>query len=132
MDNETIGVAFGSRYLPMEGRQSLRYWHTKMNQMLTFFSNLCSDLALTDMETCYKLFRADLLRKLAPMLKEERFGFEPEAVARVAKMFRAGEICVAELPIDYRPRSFASGKKIGWKDGVRALWCILKYNFLGG
>lgn len=100
-----------------------------MNQFLTLFSNVMSDIALTDMETCYKLFTREVIREIAPQLKEERFGFEPECVAYVAKGMRKNGWKICECAIKYRPRTFAQGKKIGWKDGVRALWCILKYNF---
>ena len=121
-------VVFGSRYLQQHERRVLRWWHTMMNKSLTLFSNVLSDLSLTDMETCYKLFRADVIRKIAPRLVEKRFGFEPECVAYVAKGMRRQGWKVVECAIGYRPRTFAEGKKIGWLDGLRALWCILKYN----
>ena len=121
-------VVFGSRYLQQHERRVLRWWHSKMNQFLTLFSNVMSDLALTDMETCYKLFRRDVIREIAPKLRENRFGFEPECVAYVAKGVRKNGWKVCECAIKYRPRTFLEGKKIGWKDGVRALWCIVKYN----
>lgn len=101
-----------------------------MNKFLTLFSNVMSDMTLTDMETCYKLFKADVIRDIVPKLKEKRFGFEPECVAYVAKGMRNKGWKVVECAIAYRPRTFKEGKKIGWKDGIRALWCILKYNFL--
>ena len=121
-------VVFGSRYLQQHERRVLRWWHSKMNQFLTLFSNVLSDMALTDMETCYKLFRKDVIREIAPKLKEERFGFEPECVAYVAKGMRKHGWKICECAIKYRPRTFMEGKKIGWTDGVRALWCIVKYN----
>ena len=99
-----------------------------MNKFLTLFSNVMSDMALSDMETCYKLFKADVIRDIVPKLKENRFGFEPECVAYVAKGMRNKGWKVVECAISYRPRTFKEGKKIGWRDGVRALWCILKYN----
>ena len=121
-------VAFGSRYLQQHERRVLRWWHSKMNQLLTLFSNVLSDMALTDMETCYKLFRREVIQEIAPKLEEERFGFEPECVAYVAKGMRKRGWKICECAIKYRPRTFMEGKKIGWKDGVRALWCIVKYN----
>lgn len=128
LESDEADVVFGSRYLPLEGRMVTRWWHSKVNGFLTSFSNSLSDLALTDMETCYKLFRADVLKRIAPRLRENRFGFEPEVVAHVARLFRSEGLRVSEIAIDYRPRQFKDGKKIGWKDGVKALWCILKYN----
>ncbi len=122
-------VVFGSRYLQQHERRVLRWWHTMMNKFLTLFSNIMSDMALTDMETCYKLFRVEVIREISPKLVENRFGFEPECVAYVAKGMRKYGWKIAECAISYRPRTFKEGKKIGWLDGVRALWCILKYNF---
>ena len=121
-------VVFGSRYLQQHERRVLRWWHTMMNKFLTLFSNVMSDMALTDMETCYKLFKADVIRDIVPKLKENRFGFEPECVAYVAKGMRNKGWKVVERAISYRPRTFKEGKKIGWRDGIRALWCILRYN----
>ena len=121
-------VVFGSRYLQQHERRVLRWWHTMMNKFLTLFSNVMSDMALTDMETCYKLFKADLIRAIVPKLEENRFGFEPECVAYVAKGMRNKGWKVVERAISYRPRTFKEGKKIGWRDGIRALWCILRYN----
>jgi putative flippase GtrA len=94
-----------------------------MNKTLTFISNMFTNLDITDMETCYKLFRREAIQAIAPTLKEERFGFEPEVTAKVA---RSG-MKVYECAISYNPRSYEEGKKIGWKDGVRALYCILHY-----
>ena len=102
-----------------------------MNRFLTSLSNIFTDLDLTDMETCYKLFRREVIQKIAPGLKEGRFGFEPEVVARAARLARKEGLRVAEVAISYWPRTFSEGKKIGWRDGVRALWCILKYNLWG-
>lgn len=123
-------VVFGSRYLQQHERRVLRWWHSTMNKFLTLCSNALSDLALTDMETCYKLFTSDVIRKIAPRLKERRFGFEPECVAYVAQGMRQCGWHVYECAIRYRPRTFRDGKKIGWRDGVRALWCIVRYNVL--
>jgi glycosyltransferase involved in cell wall biosynthesis len=119
-------VVFGSRFAPREERPVLRYWHTMINRMLTRFSNMFSDTNLTDMETCYKMFRTEVIRKIR--LKENRFGFEPEVTAKVARL----GVRIYEVPISYHPRSFKQGKKIGIKDGFRAIWCILKYNLFGG
>ena len=99
-----------------------------MNRFLTLTSNMFSDLAITDMETCYKMFRRETIQKIAPLLKENRFGFEPEVTAQVARLMRFEGLKVGEVAIAYHPRTFMEGKKIGWKDGVRALWCIAKYN----
>ena len=131
LDEGRADVVFGSRYLRSEDRIVLRWWHSTMNRFLTWLSNVFSDLDVTDMETCYKLFRREVIQKIAPSLKENRFGFEPEVVARVARLARKGELRVAEVAVAYRPRTFLEGKKIGWRDGVRALWCILKYNLWG-
>ena len=118
-------AVYGSRYLrPSAERRVLYFWHTWMNKSLTFFSNMCSNLDITDMETCYKLFKKDFIKKIAPTLKENRFGFEPEITAKVAQ---AGSR-IYECAIDYNPRSYEEGKKIGWKDGFRALYCILHYS----
>lgn len=128
MVEEKSDVVFGSRYLQQHERRVLRWWHSTMNKFLTLFSNMMSDMALTDMETCYKLFTADVVRDIAPQLRENRFGFEPECVAYVAQGMRKKGWLVHECAIRYRPRTFTEGKKIGWRDGVRALWCILRYN----
>lgn len=121
-------IVFGSRYLPRPQKHVLRFWHTMMNKMLTLLSNALSDLALTDMETCYKMFTHEVIHEIAPLLCENRFGFEPEVTARLAKRMRTRGWRLAECPIAYKPRTFNEGKKIGWKDGVRAIWCIFKYN----
>lgn len=121
--NGRADVVFGSRYLRPGTRRVLYFWHTWMNKTLTACSNMFTNLDITDMETCYKLFRRDVIRKIAPRLKENRFGFEPEVTAYVAE-----EKCrVYECAIRYNPRSYEEGKKIGWKDGMRALYCILHY-----
>jgi glycosyltransferase involved in cell wall biosynthesis len=115
-------VVYGSRFLAGPHRVLL-FWHSIGNRALTTFSNMLTDLNLTDMETCYKVFRADLLKKLR--FRENRFGFEPEFTAKVA---RAG--CrIYEVPISYSGRDYTEGKKIGWKDGAAAIYFILKYRF---
>ena len=121
---ENADVVYGSRYLQKSsGRRVLYFWHSAMNQFLTFCSNLFTDLTVTDMETCYKLFRREVIQKIAGKLQENRFGFEPEVTAYVAE----SGCRVWECAIHYHPRSYDEGKKIGWKDGLRALYCILHY-----
>jgi dolichol-phosphate mannosyltransferase len=115
-------VVFGSRYLKPGSRKILYFWHSWMNKTLTFVSNMMTNLDISDMETCYKLFRREIIQSIE--LKENRFGFEPEVVAKIAQR----HCRVWEVAISYKPRSFEEGKKIGWKDGVRALYCILHYS----
>jgi len=116
-------VAYGSRYLKQDTRRVLYFWHTFMNKGLTLLTNMYTDLDITDMETCYKLFKKEVVQEIAPKLKENRFGFEPEVTIYVAK----GKYRVYECAISYNPRSYEEGKKIGAKDGFRALYCILHY-----
>ena len=116
-------IVYGSRFSGGNPHRILFFWHTLGNKFLTFFSNFFTNLNLTDMETCYKLFKSDILKNIP--LKEKRFGFEPEVTARIS---RIPGIRIYEVGISYYGRSFYEGKKIGWKDGFRALWCILKYN----
>lgn len=116
-------VVYGSRYLRRDSRRILYFWHSWMNRALTFISNMFTNLDISDMETCYKLFRRDVLLDIAPLLKEERFGFEPEVTALVAQ----SRVRIYECAIHYTPRSYEEGKKIGWRDGVHALYCILHY-----
>ncbi len=116
-------VVYGSRFAGGEVRRVLYYWHYLGNKALTFFSNCCTNLNLTDMETCYKVFRREIIQSIT--IEEDRFGFEPEITAKVAKL----RCRIFEVGISYSGRTYEEGKKIGWKDGVRALWCILKYNF---
>ncbi len=114
-------VVYGSRFLNNPRRAFIFqfYW---ANRFLTFFSNLCSGLALTDMETCYKLFKSEVIKSIS--LEQNRFGFEPEITAKLAKK----KVAIVEVPISYQGRSRQEGKKINWKDGFSAVWCILKYN----
>ena len=119
-------VVFGSRFLGGNPHRILFFWHSIGNQVLTFLSNMCTDLNLTDMETCYKLFRRDIIQGLT--LAENRFGFEPEVTAKVA---RVPGVRIYEVGISYYGRTHAEGKKIGWRDGFRAIYCILKYGLLG-
>ncbi len=116
-------VVYGSRFTGAYPRRVMFFWHTAGNKILTCCSNLFTNLNLTDMETCYKLFRADLIKGLS--LKEQRFGFEPEVTAKIS---RIPGVRICEVGISYYGRNYADGKKIGWKDGLRALWCILRYN----
>lgn len=119
-------VVYGSRFMSGRPHRILYYWHTWGNRILTWFSNMFSDLNLTDMETCYKLFRRDIIQNLR--LNEKRFGFEPEVTAKVGELVRSGKVRLYEVGISYYGRTYDEGKKIGWKDGVRAMWCIFKYN----
>jgi glycosyltransferase involved in cell wall biosynthesis len=116
-------VVYGSRFIGGKPHRILFFWHTMGNKFLTFLSNFFTNLNLTDMETCYKMFRAEILKSLD--LKEKRFGFEPEVTA---KMSRYPKVRIYEVGISYYGRTYEEGKKISWKDGVQAIWCILKYN----
>ena len=116
-------IVYGSRFMGGKPHRILFFWHTIGNKILTTISNAFTNLNLTDMETCYKLFNTKIIQSL--VLKEKRFGFEPEITAKIARIKR---IRIYEVGISYYGRTYADGKKIGWKDGVRALWCILKYN----
>lgn len=116
-------VVYGSRFMGGNPHRILFYWHSLGNKFLTGLSNVFTNLNLTDMETCYKLFRAGIIKNIK--LNEKRFGFEPEVTAKIA---RVPGIRIYEVGISYYGRTYAEGKKIGWKDGFRAIWCILKYN----
>lgn len=118
-------VVYGSRFMGGNAHRILFFWHTIGNKFLTFLNNMFTNLNLTDMETCYKLFRADMLKGL--YLKEKRFGFEPEVTAKIS---RIPGVRIYEVGISYYGRTYEEGKKINWKDGLRAIWCILKYNLL--
>jgi glycosyltransferase involved in cell wall biosynthesis len=115
-------VVFGSRFAGGETHRVLYFWHSIGNHLLTLCSNAFTNLNLTDMETCYKVFRREVLQQI--VVEENRFGFEPEITAKMAKL----KVRVFEVGISYAGRTYEEGKKIGWKDGVRALWCIVKYN----
>ncbi|MBM3920751.1 MAG: glycosyltransferase family 2 protein [Sphingomonadales bacterium] len=117
-------VVYGSRFMGGNPHRILFFWHSLGNKMLTFLSNMFTNLNLTDMETCYKLFRREIIQGI--QLKEKRFGFEPEVTAKIS---RVPKIRIYEVGISYYGRTYEEGKKIGWKDGFRAIWCILKYNF---
>lgn len=115
-------VVYGSRFVTGDHRRVLFFWHMVGNKFLTLLSNMLTNLNLTDMETCYKVFRRELLDKI--VIEEDRFGFEPEITAKIAKM----KVRIYEVGISYAGRTYDEGKKIGWKDGISALRCILKYN----
>lgn len=117
-------VVYGSRFLTGDYRRVLFFWHSCGNKFLTLLSNMFTNLNLTDMETCYKVFRREVLQKIN--IEENRFGFEPEITAKVAKL----GVRIYEIGISYAGRTYKEGKKIGWKDGFSALRCILKYNLL--
>ena len=119
----TADVVYGSRFMGGNPHRMLFFWHTMGNNFLTFLSNMFSNLNMTDMETCYKLFRTSIIQNIE--LKEKRFGFEPEVTAKIA---RIKGIRIYEVGISYYGRTYEEGKKIGWRDGFRAIYCILKYN----
>lgn len=114
-------VVYGSRFMGGEPHRVLYFWHYQGNKFLTLLSNITTNLNLTDMETCYKVFRSEVLKAIS--LKEKRFGFEPEVTAKVARL----GCRIYEVGISYTGRTYTEGKKINWKDGFRALWCIFKY-----
>jgi glycosyltransferase involved in cell wall biosynthesis len=116
-------VVYGSRFMGGKPHRVLFFWHSIGNRFLTHISNIFTNLNLTDMETCYKLFRTDILKSIT--LRENRFGFEPEITAKVS---RIKGVRIYEVGISYFGRTYAEGKKIGWRDGFRAIYCILKYN----
>ena len=115
-------VVFGSRFQGAEPHRVVYFWHRLGNGFLTFLSNMMPNINLTDMETCYKAFRTEIIKSIN--IREERFGFEPEITAKVARM----NCRIYEVGISYYGRTYEEGKKIGWRDGIRAIWCILKYN----
>lgn len=121
-------VVFGSRFLTAKPRRVLFFWHYLGNQMLTTFSNVFTNLNLTDMETCYKVFTKSVLDSIRPKLRSQRFGFEPEFTALVSKLARGKNCRIYEVGISYNGRTYAEGKKIGWKDGFSAIWSIIKFN----
>lgn len=116
-------IVFGSRFMGGNPHRILFFWHSLGNKFLTTISNIFTNLNLTDMETCYKLFRTDIIQRIK--LKEKRFGFEPEVTAKVSRVKNAR---IYEVGISYYGRTYEEGKKIGWRDGLWAIWCILKYN----
>jgi glycosyltransferase involved in cell wall biosynthesis len=118
-------VVYGSRFLGDQPHRVLYFWHYVGNKLLTTLSNCFTNLNLTDMETCYKVFRRSVIAEIGPTLQQERFGFEPEVTAKVARRgYR-----VYEMSISYSGRTYEQGKKIGWRDGLSAFWCIVRYGF---
>jgi glycosyltransferase involved in cell wall biosynthesis len=120
--NGKADVVYGSRFIGSEAHRVLYFWHMVGNKLLTLISNMFTNLNLTDMETCYKVFRKDILDKI--IVEENGFGFEPEVTTKVAKL----KARIYEVGISYSGRTYTEGKKIGWRDGIRALYCIIKYN----
>lgn len=123
LEDGVADVVYGSRFMGGKPHRILFFWHTIGNKLLTLLSNAFTNLNLTDMETCYKVFRTETIQSLH--LKEKRFGFEPEVTAKIS---RIAKIRIYEIGISYYGRTYEDGKKIGWRDGFRALWCIAKYN----
>ena len=119
-------VVFGSRFLGHGAHRVLYFWHSLGNRALTTLSNMVTDLNLTDIETCYKAFRREVLQRIT--IQEDRFGFEPEITAKVSRL----KVRIYEVPISYYGRTYAEGKKIGWRDGFSALRCIIRYNLFPG
>ena len=117
-------VVYGSRFLGAGPHRVLYFWHRLGNGLLTLASNMLTNLNLTDMETCYKVFRREIVQQVR--IEEDRFGFEPEITAKISRL----GVRIFEVGISYYGRTYAEGKKIGWRDGVRAIWCILKYNLI--
>jgi glycosyltransferase involved in cell wall biosynthesis len=115
-------VVYGSRFLGGHAHRVLYFWHSVGNWLLTLFSNILTNVNLTDMETCYKMFRREVIQSIP--IEEDRFGFEPEITVKIAKR----RLRIYEVGISYWGRTYEEGKKIGWKDGMRALWCLLKYS----
>ena len=115
-------VVYGSRFMGGAPHRVLYFWHSIVNRMLTLLSNMFTDLNLTDMETCYKLFKREIIQGIE--IEENRFGMEPEITAKIAR----GPWRIFEMGISYAGRTYDEGKKIGWRDGIRAVWCVLKYN----
>ena len=114
-------VVFGSRFMGAEAHRVVYFWHMVGNKFLTLLSNMCTNINLTDMETCYKMFRREVIQKIR--IEEDRFGFEPEITAKVARL----RVPIYEVGISYYGRTYEEGKKIGWRDGFRAIWVIVKY-----
>lgn len=119
-------VVYGSRFIGGGPHRVVYFWHYMGNRLLTLLSNMLTNVNLTDMETCYKAFRREIIQSIE--IKENRFGFEPEITAKIARK----QVRMYEIGISYYGRTYSEGKKIGWKDGVKAIWCILKYNLTSG
>jgi glycosyltransferase involved in cell wall biosynthesis len=125
LESGVADIVFGSRFAGGRPHRVLYFWHSMGNKLLTAMSNMFTDLNLTDMETCYKVFRREIIQSVT--IEEDRFGFEPEITAKVARL----RCRIYEVGITYNGRTYAEGKKIGWRDGVRAVVCILKYSPVG-
>lgn len=123
--SDRADVVYGSRFMGDRPHRVVYYWHAVMNNMLTTFSNMMTNINLTDMETGYKVFRGDIIRKIAPQLESNRFGFEPEITARLSKV---KDLRFFEVGVSYYGRTYDEGKHINWTDGVKAIWEIIKYN----
>lgn len=122
-------VVFGSRFIGGESHRVLYFWHSMGNRFLTILSNMLTNLNISDMETCYKVFRREIIQDI--QIEENRFGFEPEITAKLAAYRRHGQpLRIYEVGISYHGRTYYEGKKIGWRDGLRALWCVIRYNCL--
>ena len=128
IQSQGADVVYGSRFAGGDSHRVLYFWHSVGNRFLTLLSNMLSNLNLTDMEVCYKVFRREIIQSLA--LKEDRFGFEPEVTARLARYRKpdGSRLKIFEVGISYAGRTYEEGKKIGWRDGFRAIWCIFRYN----
>ena len=128
IQSQGADVVYGSRFAGGESHRVLYFWHSVGNRFLTLLSNMLSNLNLTDMEVCYKVFRREIIQSLA--LREDRFGFEPEVTARLARYRKpdGSRLKIFEVGISYAGRTYEEGKKIGWRDGFRAIWCIFRYN----
>jgi glycosyltransferase involved in cell wall biosynthesis len=122
--NGVADVVYGSRFIGGKPHRILFFWHTIGNKFLTFLSNMATNLNLTDMETCYKVFKSEVIKPIK--FEEQRFGFEPEVTAKISRIHR---IRIYEVGISYYGRTYEEGKKINWKDGIRAIYCIIKYGF---
>ena len=120
--NDKADVVFGSRFQSGRPHRVVYFWHRLGNGFLTLLSNIFTDLNLSDMETCYKAFKTEIIKSIE--IKENRFGFEPEITAKISKM----NLRIYEIGISYYGRTYEEGKKIGWRDGIRAIYCIVKYN----
>ena len=127
--NGKADVVYGSRFKGGEAHRILYFWHSFGNRMLTLISNILTDLNLSDMECCYKVFRKEIIQTIK--LVENRFGFEPEITAKIAKLSKKGKCRIFEVGVSYSGRTYEEGKKINWKDGFVALKCIIRYNLFG-
>lgn len=128
--NNKADVVYGSRFISYRPHRVLYFWHSVGNSLLTFLSNAVTNLNLTDMETGYKVFKKDIVTAILPKLTSNRFGIEPEITAQVAKLSKKGRCKIYEVGISYHGRTYFEGKKINWKDGLAAIWYIVKFNIL--